>query len=487
MSKASKNREKNEFSGSKLYELLIGFTKEEFKRFGLFIKSPYFNKSKTMGNLYVFFKQNFDKLESPKITKEKIASVIYPGERYDEANVRKQLSNFTKLAEEFLMQTVLEGKKYDRENLLTEGYYARQKTKYAEQQIIELRKKYKSESFRDSDYYHDMYTTERLFFALKSSGMKNPEEQINKTSFILDLYYISVKLLHHYTILNLRLHYNKQVNFDSWAFDDIVRFIEKHKTELEENHKSLYADYLSVKMLLSPDSAEPFEALAEFISKNKNVFVSTEKDRMLIYLYNHSIYRYNKGYVKSPGEVFAVIREMESENVPLWHFFAFHMYYVNAVKYSCMQGEYDWAVEFMKHRRDKIQPEISGETYSLAMANYYFNRQDYSGALRYLVNVDFPNYSFYIGAKIMQIKIYWELSEPEGVLSTIDAVRKFLQRKELIPQRLMESTTNFINCVSKMVDPDSRDKTFEIKKILEKEISTSEKLWVEEKLKSLSN
>lgn len=52
MSKSTKIAEKTEFSGSKLYELLKGFTKEELKRFGLFIKSPYFNKSKIMEVLY---------------------------------------------------------------------------------------------------------------------------------------------------------------------------------------------------------------------------------------------------------------------------------------------------------------------------------------------------------------------------------------------------------------------------------------------------
>lgn len=483
MSKLGKITAKNEFSQSKLFELLRGFTKEEFKRFGLFVKSPFFNKSKTLEKLYGFFKKNLNRLDSPKITKENISSVIYPGEKYDDANVRKLLSNFTKLAEEFMLQTVLSEKSYERGNLLAEGYYHKHIVKFAEQEINELRKNYLNTGFRDSDYYRNMYETERIFFALKSSAMKNPEEQINKASFLVDLYYISVKLLHFYTILNLKLHYNKQVNFDSWAFDDIVRFIEKHRNELEKKHKSLYADYLSVKMMLNPDNAAPFETLASFISVNRNYFVSTEKHRMYIYLYNHSLYRYNKGYVSSPREVFGVIKEMESENVPLWHYFAFHMYYVNAVKYSSSLTEYRWAEEFMKNRREKIQGEIRDETFSLAMANYYFSKKDYANAMKYLVNVDYPNYSFYLGAKIMLIKIYWELSETEGVLSAIDAVRKFLQRKELIPERLMESATNFINCVSKLADPEAKDKTFEIRKILEKQMSTSEKQWVEEKLK----
>jgi hypothetical protein len=125
---------------------------------------------------------------------------------------------------------------------------------------------------------------------------------------------------------------------------------------------------------------------------------------------------------------------------------------------------------------------IREETYSLANAYYFFAKNDYKNALKYLINVDYPNYSFYIGAKTMLIKIYWELSEPEGIYSTIDAMKKFLQRKDLIPERLHESSANFINCVSRMVDPDVKDRVYEIKKILEKEMNSTDKNWVIDKM-----
>src|SRR5687768_12031310 len=66
----TKARIRGEFSESKLAELLGGLTKEEYKKFGLFIRSPYFNKSKTLEKLYEYFKPRLEKLDDPKITKE---------------------------------------------------------------------------------------------------------------------------------------------------------------------------------------------------------------------------------------------------------------------------------------------------------------------------------------------------------------------------------------------------------------------------------
>ncbi len=480
-----KTGNKSEFSESKLAELLGGLTKEEYKKFGLFIKSPYFNKSKTLEKLYDYFKPRMENLGDPKITKENISQHINPGEKFDDANVRKQLSNFSKIIEEFLILYALEKKTFTKGNLLIMESLKRGYVKTVEQTITELRKAYGNTAVMDSEYYYNLHDTERSYFLFKSKEMKNPEEHTNKTSFILDLHYISVKLLHYYTMLNLKLHYNKQVEFDSWAFDDIVKFIEKHKPNLSANHKSLFADYLSIKMMLSPDNATPFNELKEYVRMNKDKVGDIEKHRMYIYMYNHSLYRFNRGYSQSPGEVFGVIKEMESDEVPLWHYFAYHMYYINAVKYASMTKEYKWADDFMIRRKEKVHDNIREETFSLARAHYYFSKDDYNNALKYLVNVDYPNYSFYLNAKTMLVKIYWERSEQEGVISTIDAMRKFLQRKELIPQRLHESYTNFINCVSKMIDADSKDKTYEIRKLMEKEMIAADKNWITDKLKQI--
>ncbi len=482
MSKIAKNRAEGRFSDTKLAELLQGLTKEEYKRFGLFLRSPYHNKSGKMEKLYEYFKLRREKPDSKGVTKESISAYLDPSRKFDDTNLRKQLSNFAGLIEEFVIMLGLDSKPVLKRNLLLGESLYRNYPKVLVQGIRELYKSFDAEKQKDSEYYYNYHQTLRTHFLFKSKEMKNPEVLTNKSTFILDLYYISVKLLHYYTVLNLKLHYNKQVKFDNWAFDDIVRFIESHDEELSRNHISLYADYLSVKMMLNPDSAEPFNRLKDYVLNNLNKAGELEQHRMYIYLYNHSLYRFNKGYSLDSSELFEVIKDMESAEVPLWHYFAYHMYYINAVKYACMAGEHRWAENFMETRKDKVHDDIRQQTLSLAKANYYFLREDHDSALRSLINVDFPNYTFYLNAKTLLIKIYWEKSEAEGIFSAIDAMKQFLKRKDLIPERLWNCSQNFINCTAKMVDIKDENKEFEIRKLLEKEMLSSDKAWIEKQL-----
>jgi hypothetical protein len=482
-----KARVRGEFSESKLAELLGGLTKEEYKKFGLFIRSPYFNKSKTLEKLYEYFKRRLEKLDDAKITKENISKHIYPGEKFDDANVRKQVSNFAKMVEEFLVQAESEKDKQWRKNILLGMMNKRNLDKSFNHTARELENIYSSAADKDTSYYLNYLNTQRTLFDQQASRLKAPEENIKELTKALDMHYLSLKLLHYYDILNLRMHYNKNVEFDMWAFDEIVRFIERNNKEIKTKHSSIYSDYLSVIMLLNPTDGKYYNDLKQYVMENKRGLGRQGIDRFYVYLYNHSIYRLNRGFVESNNELFDIIKIIDSEDVPIWNYFAFHIFYINAVTNAARVGDFEWADGFIKRRRDKIQAEIRNETHNLAMANLYFTKRDYDNALRYIVNVDYPNYSYYLMSKDMLVKIYWERSEPEGVISTIEAMRKFLQRKELIPQRLYESYTNFINCVSKMVDANSKDKTYEIKKLLEKEMIAADKHWVIDKMNLAEN
>lgn len=477
-----KTQEKFDFSKSKLAELLGGLTKEEYKRFGLFIRSPYFNKSNTQEKMYNYFKSRLDRLNDPKITRESIWQQIYPAEKFDDTNVRKQISNFTKMIEEFLVTLETEKDEAWKDNKLLSVFSSRKLDKSFNRKINEINIFYGETENKNTDYYLNYLNTQRIVFDHQATKLKAPEESINELSKSLDLYYLSLKLLHYYDILNLRMHYNKNIEFDMWAFDEIIRFIERNKDEIQTKHSTIYSDYLSVVMLLNPTEGKFYNDLKEYITGNKKELGGEGIDRFYIYLYNHSIYRLNRGFVLDNNELFDIIKIIDAENVPIWNYFAYHIYYVNSVTNAARAGEFDWAEDFIKRRKDKIQDDIRNETHSLAMANLYFTKRDYNNALKYLVNVDYPNYSYYLMSKDMLVKIYWERSESEGVISTIDAMRKFMQRKELIPQRLRESYTNFINCVSKMVDRDSEDKIFEIKKLLEKEMISADKKWVIDKM-----
>ncbi len=436
------NSPRNSFFQGRLYRLLESLETKELKKLALYFESPYFNKSFVMKILCNFFRQKkkYNKLNS--ITKEEIFSEIYGRKKFNDTLLRKQLSDFTKHTESFLVLTAAGRDYFLRKNLLLQEANNRKLEGIFKSVSSELESKYSLTAEKDTDYYLNILNTRRIIYEHRASTLKQPEESITELSGSLDLFFLSLKLLYYYDILNLRMHYNKNIEFDMWAFDEISRIIESSKDTMIKDNSAIYADYLSVQMLLHPADGKYYKELQNFVSDHKHSLGSASMHKMYVILYNHSVYRLNRGFVKDNKELYGIIRKIDTENIPIWNYFAFHIYYINAVTNAARAGEFEWAEDFIKRRKELIIPEIRDETNSLALANLNFTKKDFNTALRYLVNVDYPNYSYYLMAKDMLIKIYWERSEPEGVLSTIEAVRKFLQRKDLIPERLWKCYNN---------------------------------------------
>jgi len=481
----AKNKSKNSFSGSKLYDLLKKFNRQEYSQFGVYLQSPFFNKSNKMLEIFNFLKPYHKKniLETVRI--EELHRALYGNVKLNGMLIRKQLSDFLKHTIKFIIQIEFESDRIRKLNLLLESANKRKVKNIFSSTIKELDELYKNSPEKNTYYYEHMLNTKRLKYEHEASMLQSPEKNINDLSFGLDMFYLSLKLLYYYDILNLRLHYNKKVEFDMWAFDDISKFIEANSKKLINEHSAIYADYLSVLMLQHPAESSYFKNLKDFVFNNSIKLGITALHKLYIILYNHSVYRHNRGFAETPAELFDIIKIIDNENIPIWNYFAFHIYYVNAVTNAVRQGEFIWAERFINERKSLIREDIREETNSLALANLYFTKHDYNNALKYLVNVDYPNYSYYLMAKDMMIKIYWERSETEGVYSAIDAMRKFLQRKDLIPERLHESYTNFINCVNLMTDKGKKDLRYEINRLLEKEMISADKVWVKAKLDEL--
>ena len=473
----NKTNQISDLQGSKTAELLQSLSKEEFKRFGLFIRSPYFNKSKKLEKLYDYFKIKYNSGKNPEISKAELWQYVNPGEKYDETNARKSISNFTKLAEEFLIITQLDNDEAAKLNLLSQISSNRKFKKTFDAAVNNAEDLYKNMNYQSDERYFNKLTTERLKFIFRGSTAKMPEEQLSVISKAIDLYYISRKLLLFYDILNLGLHYKKSITFDMWSFDEIVRFIENNKDEIMKGHPGIYGDYLSVLMMLYPDEKDRYMNLKNFVASAENL-LRIEKQRFHIYLYNHTVYLINSGRSEFIKETFEVTKIIDDEKYPVWEFFAFHIYYLNAVTNSVNSGEKVWAAEFIEKHRNRINENIRQETFSLANAIYYHLTGNYNEALKFIVNVDYPNYNYYLKAKSILITIYFERGDVEGVLGTCDSLRKFLSRNELIPDRVLNSYTKFAICAAKLIEPDNLLHIYEAKKILDEDHTVANREWL---------
>ena len=95
---------------SALVELLKTFSEEDWKRFELFLKSPYFNRSKLVLRLFRFLQRFQPSLDSHRLTKERTFAAVYgKKEPFRESKLNDLMYSLKGQAETFLAHQALDG------------------------------------------------------------------------------------------------------------------------------------------------------------------------------------------------------------------------------------------------------------------------------------------------------------------------------------------------------------------------------------------
>jgi hypothetical protein len=108
--------------------------------------------------------------------------------------------------------------------------------------------------------------------------------------------------------------------------------------------------------------------------------------------------------------------------------------YKNIVALSLRLGLFDWTKDFITRYTQYLNPSYSATYANYAKGKYAFAIKNYPDALLYLQKVNYEEIFLNLDARVMQLKIYYELSEYEVLEAFLQSFRMFLirQRKRLM-------------------------------------------------------
>jgi hypothetical protein len=110
---------------NKLFKILALLTKDEWKKFGLFIQSSYFNSNKNIIKLYDILNKYFPILNTEKLSNENLYKQIYTNTIYKEGTIRNLFSDTHDLLDLFFIQQERESQNYIYDNTLLIDAYSR--------------------------------------------------------------------------------------------------------------------------------------------------------------------------------------------------------------------------------------------------------------------------------------------------------------------------------------------------------------------------
>lgn len=439
---------------SKLVSLLSKLSQKEFKEFGKFIKSPYFNSNANIIKLFDLIAKHFPDFDSPKLTKEKIYEHIYPGEKYNDSTSRGLLSSALKLGEDFLAVHYLKTREYSYKEFLMEELSNRKIIDLFNIHLKKNRAELESLEVKDEDYFLLTYKMETMVNSIDSkafipltqkdvTGDSNPKDTEALTNFFI----LSILKRYNYLLTKTSsLNVKPEFNF----IDEILSYLEKSNLKdlpvlsFQYNRAMLYRSNMQEKYFLE---------LRKLFFNESNLLDESEKYNLMGVLSNYCVLKN-----KITGEDTAVAQyeiykfAIENDILSLNPAEPINpVLYTNIAAAAIYLDKTDEAVEFTEKYKERLAPERRESAVNYNLARVHFKNKDFYRALEYLALVHNEDVFYKVAIKNLYAMIYYELNMTEELMLLLDSFKSFLYSNIVIGQRLKDNHLNFVNVLSRIL------------------------------------
>ena len=434
---------------SKLIDLLKTFEKEDWRWFRKFLLSPYFNSREELIPFCDYLRKQAPEFKEKTIRKEKVFKKLYPKEKYDEKKISYTMNFLLGQAELFLAQREIELNSPLINNYLLKSLVNRQLDKHYKFQSEKSIKKlvdYKTESL---DYYLLKYQKAEIAnIHFDNQNLRQFSHHLQATSDSLDQFYLINKIKYFCEML-IRSNVVK-TTYRQTLENEIITFIENDN--LIKN--KLISIYLEAYYILKKEDSEPhFEKLKFLLDDLKMRLPKLEKQKLHLYGINYCIAQIKKNnkpqyYAEQCLNFYLAGIEqgflLQKGYLTPWTF-------KNVVKLGLNLKKYDFIEDFIQKYHKKLEEEYQEDALHFNLADINYRRKNYQEAQIHLIQVQFSDVFYTLGAKTMLLKIYFEINEGEALFALIASFSIYLRRNKKIAKDVREAYLNFTSILGRIV------------------------------------
>lgn len=469
---------------SKIYSILKYFDKYEQNRLRKYLLSPYFNKSKSIVQLFNSLIEHINESDSLVLEKEDLWSILYPNSSFDDIRFRKVCSDLLKLVESFLAQQQYETNPLHQATYLVEAVGEKRMEKLFKSSMRTARRLSSQQLYRPPNYYFYQYQIEKNYHELSQSTLNrssksNEEEIINH----LDHFYLSEKLRIYCGILSRQKFAPHEYNL--LFIDEIIEHLNKHKYDEIPMIAIYYQIYLT--QTDAEEEAHYFK-LKELLEKYAGKLTVREANDSYSQTINYCISKINSGQQHFLSEFIemneTLIKKgfLMNDELSPWK-------YQNIVIAALRLGRYEWTEDFIYTYKDILPESYRENALTFNLATLYWYQKKYEEVMNLLREVEYEDITYNLGSKAMLLATYYELDETEPLFSLMEAFRTYLNRhKKDISQQRRKNFTNlisFINRISKVKIGDKKKLAALRKDLDEMQGIAANRQWLQEKIAEL--
>jgi hypothetical protein len=442
----SKKASDNSLAKVHLFLLLKSFTKEEFKEFGKFVKSPMHNNRSEVAEFFETVKEYYPDFSSEKFSKENIFAELYPRKKYKDDVIRRLTSNLLKIAEEYCAYKNFKSDKFNYEKSLLEFYFHKRIDKFFWKQFTAAENYLEGQPLRDSEYYRrqSLINDIEMMYLLKDDPL------YKKSSYEKELQnhwkYVLTSMMRLYGFAEFETYFFNK-NYELRHSEHLLKLAEDLNFLQSETVK-IY--YLILKLYKKERNDELLFMFFELIEKNSDKFTKGEVFSFYVHLFNYcniNKLEHDSDYTKIEFEISKKLVEKKllvQDGVvdPGW----FRGIFFKAFN----AGEIDFAEKFIEEHKSLIIGKDKENIIRHAYANIAVFRKDYDKALEHLSHATYHHLNDKWLVKQMYLKIYFEQNDFEKFSYVTDSMKHLIKEEGLWNEHLIIPIRNFINFLTKV-------------------------------------
>ncbi len=413
---------------NKLFNLLRTFTARDFRLFNDFLLSPYFNKQEVLIRFFHYLKKHHPHYEHDTLSKQQLFKIFFPRQKFDDKKIRYLTTDLTRLVEKYLSIENLQHDDFASSNHLLKENARRENFEEFNRQFNVLKLNERHAKIKDGDFFLHHFLNEfhyiNFAFTRQNRKQQSNMEQVLKH---LDLFYLHRKL----QLLC------ETVNVKTLLAKDYKVFMQNELIDALQHHAysqvPVIQIYLTVyKSLTENESELYFEKLSSQLKMYEENVSPQELFELYQYLMNYCIRKINTGYQEYLQKLFQIYKTVLANKVIMQNDVLSQWDFKNITTIALRLKEFVWTKKFIDEYQYYINKHEQHNAVIYNTANLYFQKGEFSKALKLLRDVVFTDLVYQLDTRAMLLKIYFETDDEEAMQYHATAFKTFLKRNKLV-------------------------------------------------------
>ncbi len=451
---------------------IAAMSTKDKRRFLFFVRTPYFNTRQDLIALSaVLLDEEIDLVE---LTKQQVFDQAFPEKKYNGQEFRLLLSYLKKKVELFFSVEVYLKDESAQSLALLSALKKQQDPHLYQKKLI----RYRDKTYEQKDwaFFYGQYRLEEQNLEVLVEAAKSTEVDYAVLSDKLDRFYLSLKLRNICTGILFHSLFDSQYSFPDL---DLTMKLANQKKFLSFPTISIY--YYFIKLITG--NKNYFATIKETLFANRHSFSQSEFQDVFKMILNFYIRNINETSISYVPEALAFYKKGLDLNLLMKNGYLSQTTFSNIVGMAIKEKELEWVDSFLNTYTDLLNKKERKEVYSLNKARLEYSLKNFDSAIFHINNVNYKQFFPAVTARLLQIKIYWEIGQMDLLFQDLHSLKYYVQRKKVIGYyyELLNNTIKFIRKLAELNQFDKKEKINFKKQILQEE-NLLEKEWILEQL-----